>query len=758
MRTRRTSRLSLFAAGLGLLSLSQDATAQAPMDPGMGSVPGADSFFVQYYLTDEDGKRAQLMSVNHFNYFLNQARCQCGHQIHASVRLKAVQAMIDQSKLVETFVGTMCGTAESAPAGQFRRCAKLASVTVNAYIQGIERAFHPVWLVNGVSINSPNDARDPDLATAAGNCNDAQGEAGVWMCAQTNSQGGCQSDEFFIQGTQNNNIPAKPQMFGVKYDFLPPVQRPSNLRAAAGDGAVVLSWDLQTVGDIYGFRVLCEEVDTGAPPPTKSFPTPTLNANPLGTIYFTKDNLCPNGPFSTFKGGSADPLGTTGSTTEDSVGDSDSVGDTDGGDTDGGLDTDGGADTDGGVGTCGDGTIDPDEECDEGMDGNGDDKACRADCTRSRCGDGKVWAEGGEECDDSANPDACTVDCKLPVCGDGMIQGAEECDLGADHNGLPGRPCTAECTFLPFDCNDGVIGKGEACSPPTMGCEECLTIESCGDGIHQQPEEVCDWSTDDPLCSETCTIACGNGIIEGEEECDDGELNSDRRKCTSTCKNNTCGDGFILSDSDDASILEECDGNADAAGRPCSDDCKRARCGDGLPQGDEQCDLGDDVNGPNAACLSNCQDNVCGDGVILEGVEECDNGANNGPGKVCTSQCTAIGSESLRSLDWKYLCSDHLAAISKSVRIDGLENGKAYNFLLVPYDRHGNPRPVEEILQATPEDTRDLWEQCKAQGDTCGDAGFCSVSDRSSGWMGLVALAGLGLGAVGIVRRRRKRA
>ena len=299
------------------------AAAQAPADPNMSSVPGADAFDIRYYVTDEDGNRGRAMAATDFLQFVNQARCECGHQIATQVRLKSTSGMTyDNTKLIQTFVGTNCGTAEANPVGQFRRCAMIKSSTAPDYVQGLNTTFHPVWLTNGVAIES-GDIRDPRQAIAAGSCVGGQGESGVWMCAQTNAQSGCQSDEFFISGTQNANLTAG-MSGGIKFDFLPPVTEPENIRASAGDSAVVVSWDVQP-GDINGFRVLCEEVETGNPPPNKGMAAPALDQIPNGTIYYTKGNLCPNGPFSTFKAGSNTPIDDSGTTTDDSVGTTDAT-------------------------------------------------------------------------------------------------------------------------------------------------------------------------------------------------------------------------------------------------------------------------------------------------------------------------------------------------------------------------------------------------------------------------------------------------
>lgn len=89
---------------------------------------------------------------------------------------------------------------------------------------------------------------------------------------------------------------------------------------------------------------------------------------------------------------------------------------------------------------CGDGLLDPGEECD---DGNGiDTDACTNHCRLARCGDGLI--EQGEECDDGngVDGDGCRNTCALPRCGDGLMDPGEECD---DRNTANGDGCSARC-------------------------------------------------------------------------------------------------------------------------------------------------------------------------------------------------------------------------------------------------------------------------------------------------------------------------
>jgi cysteine-rich repeat protein len=95
---------------------------------------------------------------------------------------------------------------------------------------------------------------------------------------------------------------------------------------------------------------------------------------------------------------------------------------------------------------CGDSLLDPNEECDDGNNLDGD--SCEADCTLPVCGNAIL--DAGEECDDGNNDDGdtCEGDCTIPRCGNGVLDPGEVCDDGAD-NGAPGDACTTRCTLNP---------------------------------------------------------------------------------------------------------------------------------------------------------------------------------------------------------------------------------------------------------------------------------------------------------------------
>ncbi len=64
-------------------------------------------------------------------------------------------------------------------------------------------------------------------------------------------------------------------------------------------------------------------------------------------------------------------------------------------------------------------------------------------------------------------------------------------------------------------------------------------------------------------------------------------------------------------------------------------------CGDGAVEGDEECDLGDDLNGTGDFCRADCRNNVCGDGYVGPG-EACDDG-NSDNNDDCTNTCGPAG-------------------------------------------------------------------------------------------------------------------
>ena len=125
---------------------------------------------------------------------------------------------------------------------------------------------------------------------------------------------------------------------------------------------------------------------------------------------------------------------------------------------------------------------------------------------------------------------------------------------------------------------------------------------------------------------------CGDGIVQGNELCDDGNRN-DEDSCTNACIEARCGDGIQRVDLTESQPgFEYCDDGNASDTDACLTSCETARCGDGLVHaGVEECDDANPVD--SDACLSNCEAATCGDGVVrmglgqdAEGFEGCDDG------------------------------------------------------------------------------------------------------------------------------------
>ena len=236
---------------------------------------------------------------------------------------------------------------------------------------------------------------------------------------------------------------------------------------------------------------------------------------------------------------------------------------------------------------CGNGMVDPGEQCDDGnrMSGDGCSALCQIECTE--------WCGCGLN--------TCIIS---TVCGDGVLSPNEGCD---DGNQRSGDGCPGNCSSPE---------TGWSCPVPGRAC-----VPICGDGLVVGPETCDDGNAiSGDGCSDICLVEptsarCGDGVVDGAEECDDGAANSDA-----------------------------------AYGTGCTRQCHLAPgCGDGLVNGPEECDLGVRLNktlyGNPDGCTPSCTwAHFCGDGIVDSAQGEfCDLGAANGTaGSYCTSTCKVL--------------------------------------------------------------------------------------------------------------------
>jgi hypothetical protein len=135
--------------------------------------------------------------------------------------------------------------------------------------------------------------------------------------------------------------------------------------------------------------------------------------------------------------------------------------------------------------------------------------------------------------------------------------------------------------------------------------------------------------------------ACGNGVVDQGEACDDGVNDGAYEGCAPDCSERTgwCGDGEVTDG-------ETCDdGVNDGSYGGCLYDCTggAGACGDGIVNGPEVCDDGvndGSYNGCEAGCVGVAP--ACGDGIV-NGPESCDDGINDGTCGSCAEDCLTAG-------------------------------------------------------------------------------------------------------------------
>ncbi len=144
----------------------------------------------------------------------------------------------------------------------------------------------------------------------------------------------------------------------------------------------------------------------------------------------------------------------------------------------------------------------------------------------------------------------------------------------------------------------------------------------------------------------TCNSVCGDGIVAGNEQCDEGALNgTGYGHCNANCTlGPRCGDATVQNPP------EKCDNGTNAttyggASKVCGPGCQFAPyCGDGVTSNGESCDEGA-ANGSRLRppCTAGCTLGPrCGDGVLqAANGEQCDDCVNNGStGDKCMANCT----------------------------------------------------------------------------------------------------------------------
>ncbi len=319
-------------------------------------------------------------------------------------------------------------------------------------------------------------------------------------------------------------------------------------------------------------------------------------------------------------------------------------------------------------GFCGNGIREPGEECDDGnyATGDGCDDKCEVE---QGCGNGLL--DVGEQCDDDnlINGDGCSNLCTDEeagaVCGNGIWETGEGCD---DGNTDDGDGCSADCQ-REDGCGDGVQDPGEQCDDGNNvngdGCRyDCRQEFVCGDNICDTANaESCEY------CPHDCCPDCGNGALDTDEGCDDGN-NVSGDGCSAGCTDEdgtaTCGNGIW-------EVGEGCDdGNTDP-GDGCDGSCDPE-----YTRGDGECDTGNGENCVNspADCCPDCgTNNQIDPGEQCDGNEfgglTCEDFCYTGGTLTCTSSCQIDKSSCTGTLP---TCGDDTAGCDEECDGDDLRS------------------------------------------------------------------------------------
>jgi cysteine-rich repeat protein len=176
---------------------------------------------------------------------------------------------------------------------------------------------------------------------------------------------------------------------------------------------------------------------------------------------------------------------------------------------------------------------------------------------------------------------------------------------------------------------------GDACPGTTTSATESSTgsataVDSSGSST-TEPAESSDESPEESSSSEGSAGDCGNGAVDGDEECDEA---GESATCDDDCTFVDCGDENI-----NQAAGEICDEGGESFN--CDADCTLPVCGDSIvnESHNETCDDG----GETVSCDNNCTPVGCGDGTQnLAALESCDDG-NNVSDDGCSGTCVLEG-------------------------------------------------------------------------------------------------------------------
>ncbi|HEY2774764.1 MAG TPA: hypothetical protein VGK20_12020 [Candidatus Binatia bacterium] len=226
--------------------------------------------------------------------------------------------------------------------------------------------------------------------------------------------------------------------------------------------------------------------------------------------------------------------------------------------------------------TCGNGTLDFGETCDDGNTVSGD--GCSSDCQNEKC----IAQTPGY---DPAHPNA------VPLCSDGNACTADVCNTALNGGTCqhPAKNCSdnidctddscaagnGQCLHVPNNtkCDDGNPCTDDFCS--ATGCGTSNNTSPCNDNNSCTTSDICANGTCTGTPVQGCGF-CGDGNVNPPEQCDDGNSTfTTGEYCGVGCVLIKCGDvngsGTITS-SDALLTLKAAVGQITCSPRVCDND------------------------------------------------------------------------------------------------------------------------------------------------------------------------------------------
>lgn len=271
---------------------------------------------------------------------------------------------------------------------------------------------------------------------------------------------------------------------------------------------------------------------------------------------------------------------------------------------------------------CGDGLIDPGEECDDGNTADGD--CCSATCRFEPVA--SVCVDDGNPCtDDECNGTGiCTHPDNTVACDDGSAcTSSDTCSGGS-------------CIGALVNCDDSNACTDDSCDPGS-GCLNVNNVAPCSDGNACTVGDACSAGTcasgppaecdDDNVCTtDSCNVGSGCVHVVNTLPCDDMLFCTVTDRCSAGLCTGLARDCSAAGDQCNVGTCNEATGSCEPA--PVSDG---AACDD-----DNACTL-DDVCTVGVCTGASSS---CGDGTLdPDCTEECDDG-NRGDGDGCSATCT----------------------------------------------------------------------------------------------------------------------